>query len=557
MNNWFRDILFSENDQDPRFITLLRTILGISAFAALSITASLIFLSKGGVKWVTVSVVFGIGLLTILFWGLTYWHILWPGKLFLPVTMLVAVPFLAMQANGIHDSAIVMFPVIIILASLLLNKKSIPWITFFVIIGIFSVAYYDMAGYNDSIIASRTGVDDILILSLGQVIAAGALSGLMTRMNRALEQSRFNEKAQTEANQELRELQVTLEERIASRTAELEVSANQLQKRAEQFESIAQIARTVGSIQNLEELLPRIVRMISQRFGFYHVGIFLVDENREFAILRAANSEGGQRMLARNHRLEVGQSGIVGYVTSSGNSRIALDTGADAVYFDNPDLPETRSEMALPLTVGSQIIGALDVQSTEPNAFTQADVNIMTTLAGQVSSAIRNARLYEESRGALANAEAAYRQLTGQTWTNIQRLAPVVGYRFNGVKPEPITKPTNGKHAEVQKEAYSVPVKLRGTPIGKLMIKAPTEGYQWTEDEIAIIQATAERVALASENARLVLESQKQAAKEQVIGEISSKIGASINLDNILQTTLREMGRILPGAEISIQVENE
>jgi hypothetical protein len=90
-----------------------------------------------------------------------------------------------------------------------------------------------------------------------------------------------------------------------------------------------------------------------------------------------------------------------------------------------------------------------------------------------------------------------------------------------------------------------------------LHIKANSKGHQWTEDEIAIVRATAERVALAAENARLVLESQKKAAKEQVIGEISSKIGASINLDNILQTTLREMGRILPGAEISIQVENE
>ena len=100
-------------------------------------------------------------------------------------------------------------------------------------------------------------------------------------------------------------------------------------------------------------------------------------------------------------------------------------------------------------------------------------------------------------------------------------------------------------------------MQLRGESIGRLRIKPAVDGHEWTEDEIAIIRATAERVALAAENARLILESQKNAAKEQVISEISSKIGASINLDNILQTTLREMGRILPGAEISIQVENE
>ena len=276
-----------------------------------------------------------------------------------------------------------------------------------------------------------------------------------------------------------------------------------------------------------------------------------------FAVLRAANSEGGERMLARKHSLEVGQTGIVGYVTSTGNPRVALDTGADAVYFDNPDLPETHSEMALPLKVGGQVTGALDVQSTEPNAFTQEEDNILSTLADQVSTAIQNARLYEESREALAQAETVSRQLTGQTWTNVRRFSPLVGYHFDGTKPEPLTQPTNGKQTKSQKDVLSVPVQLRGETIGRLRIKPAADGHEWTEDEVAIIRATAERVALAAENARLILESQKNAAKEQVISEISSKIGAAINLDNILQTTLREMGRILPGAEISIQVENE
>jgi hypothetical protein len=140
---------------------------------------------------------------------------------------------------------------------------------------------------------------------------------------------------------------------------------------------------------------------------------------------------------------------------------------------------------------------------------------------------------------------------------NVRRFTPVVGYRFDGNKPEPLTQYTNGQQTEAQEEAFSIPVQLRGESIGRLHIKPISEDHQWTDDEIAIIRATAERVALAAENARLILESQKNAAKEQVIGEISSKIGAAINLDNILQTTLREMGRILPGAEISIQVENE
>ena len=338
---------------------------------------------------------------------------------------------------------------------------------------------------------------------------------------------------------------------------EIQATSEQNQRRAEQFEAIAQVSRIISSIQEQGELLPRITHLISRHFGFYHAGIFLLDENKQFAILRAANSEDGKRMLERGHRLEVGQTGIVGHVTSTGSPRIALDTGADAVYFDNPDLPDTRSEMALPLMAGSQVIGALDVQSTESNAFTQEDIDILTVLADQVSIAIQNARLYEESREALAQAEALSRQLTGEVWADVRRFAPLVGYHFDGIRPEPLTQSTNGEQTKSQKDALFVPVQLRNETIGRLRIKSTTDGYEWTEDEVAIIRATAERVALAVENARLILESQKNAAKEQVIGEISSKIGAAINLDNILQTTLREMGRILPGAEISIQVDNE
>ena len=356
---------------------------------------------------------------------------------------------------------------------------------------------------------------------------------------------------------QLRDLIDSLEQRVAERTTELEIANQHVERRAEQFEAIAQVSRAVSTIQDQEELLHRIARMISRYFGFYHVGIFLLDESKQFAVLRAANSEGGKRMLTRKHSLEVGQMGIVGHVTSTGNPRIALDTGADAAFFDNPDLPETRSEMALPLKVGDQIIGALDVQSTEPNAFTQEDVEILSILADQVSTAIQNTNLHEESREALAQAEATYRQLTTQTWANLRQFAPIVGYRYNGTKPEPMTKHTKGKQDEDQKGAFSVPVQLRGTTIGRMRIKPASDGHEWTEDELAIIRATAERVALAAENARLVSESQKRAAKEQVIGEISSRIGAAINLDNIMQTTLREMGRIIPGADISIQVENE
>ncbi len=347
-----------------------------------------------------------------------------------------------------------------------------------------------------------------------------------------------------------------LEARVTERTADLEEAHVQVSRRAGQFEAIAQVSRTISAAQNIGELLPLVTRLISQHFGFYHVGIFLIDETGEFAELRAANSEGGQRMLARGHRLRVGQVGIVGRVTETGSPRIALDVEADAAYFDNPDLPDTRSEMALPLKFGDRIIGALDVQSTQPNAFAPEDADILSILADHVSAAIQNARLFEESRQALTEAETAYRQLTRQSWADIRRQIPLLGYRFDGDKPEPITNGHPGRKTK-SAQTLAIPLRLRGVTIGKLQIKPPDGKHVWTEDEIVISQAIAERVAIAAENARLIVESQKRAAKEQTISEISAEIGASVNLDHILRTAVREMGRILPGAEVSIQISKD
>ncbi len=145
-------------------------------------------------------------------------------------------------------------------------------------------------------------------------------------------------------------------------------------------------------------MLTELAQLIGENFGYYHIGIFLLDENKEFAILKAANSTGGKRMLERKHKLKLGQVGIVGYVTASGRPRIALDVGDDAAFFDNPDLPDTRSELALPLRVTDNVIGALDIQSTEPNAFQQEDIEILSILADQVSIAIQNAQSHETTQ---------------------------------------------------------------------------------------------------------------------------------------------------------------
>jgi GAF domain-containing protein/HAMP domain-containing protein len=346
---------------------------------------------------------------------------------------------------------------------------------------------------------------------------------------------------------QLQETLQGLEANVAERTAELEESSKRLQKRAEQFESIAQLARTITSIQDLDRLLPRIAQLVSQQFRFYHTGLFLLDESRQYAVLSAANSEGGQRMLARKHRLGVGQTGIVGYVTATGNPRIALDTGTDAVYFDNPDLPDTRSEMALPLRVGKNIIGALDVQSTEPNAFSEDDVEVLSILADEVSVAIENARLFEESQRVLADAQSTFGEFTQEAWKEMTARRKVVGYELSGASIRSLEEPLNNNGSST-----AIPIRLRDRLIGTMNINLP-ENKEMDSDEVDISQALAQRVGIAIESAILLEESQRAAVKEQVIGEVTSKIGASINMRNMLQTAVEELGRAIPGSEIVIQ----
>jgi GAF domain-containing protein len=353
-----------------------------------------------------------------------------------------------------------------------------------------------------------------------------------------------------------------LEERVRDRTSDLETANLQIRRRAEQFEAIAQVARAIGSTRSLDDLLPDITAVVSEQFGYYHVGIFLLDENRNFAVLNAANSEGGLRMLARSHRLKVGETGIVGYVTSTGNARVALDTGTDAIYFDNPDLPETHSEMALPLKIGNQTIGALDVQSREPNAFSNEDIHVLSTLADQVSIAIQNSRLFGETRRAMAESESLYGRFVREGWRQYTDSKKLVGIRRAGTHAALLKDPILGlalsSDLELSGEGTDqdliVPVKLRGEVVGVLRVK-PTENHTWDQDEIDIAQAIAERTALALENARLLEEAQRRAVRERVIGEISSKISASINMRNVLQTAVEELGHAIPGSDVIIQFQ--
>jgi len=348
---------------------------------------------------------------------------------------------------------------------------------------------------------------------------------------------------------QLRGLIGELEERVADRTRDL-------RRRAGQLEAAAEVARDAAAIRDVDELLDQTVHLVSEQFGFYHAGLFLVDDLKEYAVLRAASSEGGRRMLDRGHKLLVGEVGIVGYVAGSGRPRIALDVGRDAVFFDNPDLPQTRSEMAVPLQVRGETLGVLDVQSTEAAAFDDEDVAILQTMADQVAVAIDSARLLEESERALRELQMAQGEQVRRAWGR-RRGLPAFEYDRVDVRPAevssiPLVSQVLDSGQIVSKQAsgnglaaLAAPLRLRDEAIGAISVEEADETRSWTQDEIDLVKEVSEQVALALESARLFEEVRTRAQEQSVLSDLGQALAAQLAVDEVLAEAYRGASQLL------------
>ncbi|MDH4137429.1 MAG: GAF domain-containing protein, partial [Anaerolineae bacterium] len=359
---------------------------------------------------------------------------------------------------------------------------------------------------------------------------------------------------------QLRELMEGLEQRVAERTRELE-------RRALQLTTAAEVSRVATSVLDTDELVHQTVDLIRDRFGLYYVGLFLLDEAKRWAVLRAGTGEPGRQMLEADHKLQVGGESMVGWCTANAQARIALDVGEEAVHFDNPLLPETRSEMALPLISRGQVFGALTVQSIEVAAFSDEDISALQTMADQLVVAVDNARLFREVQASLEETQAIHRHYLREAWEGFTSLPEArLGYRYTepGVtspeeawlpamteavqQEDTVTAADGGEGAEL-----AVPITLRGQTIGALGLRRDKAGG-WTADDVAVVEAVAEQTAMTLENMRLFEEAQRRAQREQIIRDITTKMRGSTDLDTILRTTVQELAKVLGASRTFVQL---
>jgi GAF domain-containing protein/HAMP domain-containing protein len=340
----------------------------------------------------------------------------------------------------------------------------------------------------------------------------------------------------------------SLEERIAERTKDLERRSTQLQVAAE-------VARDASATHELDVLLNRAVNLVRERFGFYHAGIFMVDEAGEYAVLKAATGEAGRAMLEQGHSLKLGDVGMVGYVAAYGQPRIALDVGEEATHFKNPLLPETHSEIALPLKVGQQVIGVLDIQSQEAAAFTQDDVIILQTLADQLAVAIDNARLFQEAQESLQQVEMLYGEYSQRSWRELVLVHArgLIGYQYDqtGVNPVQDTSSNEVKPNTATISPVMIPLKIRGQVIANLKFWPNPE--KWSDDNRALLEAIGDRVSQALESARLYQDSQRNAARDRLVSKITDKMRRAVDMDTLIQTAVQEMATALGVQEAFVQ----
>lgn len=364
-----------------------------------------------------------------------------------------------------------------------------------------------------------------------------------------------------------------LEQRVSERTQALEYRTNQLQTAAE-------AAREISAAQDLDTLLNGAVNLISERFGYYHVGIFLVDETSEYAHLRAASGELGKRLVERDIRLRVGAQGLVGYVTRFGVARRSQDVGQDRLYWAEPLLSDTAAEATLPLRSEGKIIGALDVQiahrssgDTDLSVQTSARLNdddlvTLQTLADQLATAIENVRLLEQLKSTLAETDRLFSEQARDAWRKMHAVAEssviATGAQYDRLEVRRLTEERlktlqagaapAARAAAASPGVLRVPVTLRGQVIGYIGLENDDPLHVWSADEVAIVEATAAQAAQSVENARLLAESQRRATQEKISAEIGARLQASLEPQQVLESAVQEIALQLGIAEVSVEL---
>jgi PAS domain S-box-containing protein len=382
-----------------------------------------------------------------------------------------------------------------------------------------------------------------------------------------------------------------------------------VRRRATQFEAVAQVGQSASAILDVDRLLTETVDLICENFGFYYAGLFLLDSKNEWAVLHAGFGEPGRKMLEEKHRLRRDEDSMVGWATYHEKPRVALDVSREKHRFDNPHLPLTRSEIALPLVARGKVIGALDVQSVEENAFSEEDIATLQIMANQLANVIENARLFEGTQKNLSQTNLLYQTtqklLASQTekdlfksfieamsqlnvdsvslnvycgseenrcfevkeiWDRQGKAVYQTGSRFDvnssslsqmlaqnkpiivkDTASEPALVGPSGQQV-IQEGVYALvglPIFRQDENLGVVVITSKTPNKTFSDEDVRFFESMIQQLTITWQNLRLLTSVERGFRRERIIRELTSKIHATVGIENILETTVTELTKAL------------
>jgi GAF domain-containing protein/HAMP domain-containing protein len=453
-----------------------------------------------------------------------------------------------------------------------------------------SLVFTTQAAQNNLILALIIA----LVAAAGGTFLAQRLSNPITQLTEAaaqLARGDFSTRATVSSNDEVGTLAASfnsmadqlqgtigsLESRVAERTRELEL--------------VLELNRRLSGILNLNVLMQEMVTITKETFGYYHVHIYLLDERRTNLDMVEGYGQAGQQMKSEEHYIPLNHAASIVALAARSNSLIVVENvREDPNWLPNDLLPETRSEMAVPITLEGRVEGVLDVQSEQVGGLTGDASLIIQSLADQVAIAIRNARLFSQTEQALRQAQQLQNFYTHQAWEKFGQVQKTTDYEVRQSEnlpplaqistPEAIlavqerqtvnlrlptarsgSQVTNGGNGDAQQggshNVIATPLKIGDQVIGVLGVQDENERRQWSEDEIALIEAVSEQMSLALENARLFSESRQQAAREEIIANLTQAIWAGDDLQTVLRNTVSNLGETLKASKVVLRLHAE
>jgi len=361
----------------------------------------------------------------------------------------------------------------------------------------------------------------------------------------------------------LAETVIDLRQQLQSYTDDMNT---RVETRSRDLQVTQEIGRVAISETDLDRLMTQVVDLIAERFeSIYHAQIFLIEGN--YAVLKASTGEAGVQLLAKGHRLGVGSLSVIGQVTQQNQTIIARDTAASEVHRRNEFLRDTRAELAIPLRLGSRVIGALDVQSAQRDGFGDELITILETMADQIAIAIENSRLYTEVQQRLQEFENISRQRSQHNWNDFmstQRTTQIVSkagaqviHDFSALRQRAIDsgRVEVGDLTSRDTIPVALPIRIRDQVLGVIEWEIPEN--EFNQNRILLAEELASRLAVSLDNARLVQAGRQTVENERIINTISAKLSGQTDIEQILQTAIQEVGQVLRAPRVNIRLTQD